>query len=92
MAVARRDDASVRVLFMGDAVGCALTDQHPPDGYYHLDRMLASAARHIAEIACCSTCMDARGIRDDMLVDCTHRSSLDQLAEWTVTSDRLLSF
>jgi len=45
-----------------DAVGCAMAGQKVPDGYYHLDRMIESAARHGAEVGCCGTCMDARGI------------------------------
>jgi uncharacterized protein involved in oxidation of intracellular sulfur len=36
VAVAKRDDAEVRVF---------LTNQMLPDGYYHLDRMLGAAAQ-----------------------------------------------
>jgi uncharacterized protein involved in oxidation of intracellular sulfur len=36
-----------------------------PDGYYHLDRMLEGPTRHGAEVGCCGTCMDARGIADE---------------------------
>ena len=48
---------------------CAIAGQKVPDGYYHLDRMITAAARHGAEIGCCGTCMDARGIADDQLID-----------------------
>jgi uncharacterized protein involved in oxidation of intracellular sulfur len=34
---------------MGDAVGCAMANQQVPTGYYHLDRMIESAAHHGAE-------------------------------------------
>ncbi len=50
-----------RVFLMGDAVGAAMANQRLPDGYYHLDRMIGVCARHGADIACCGTCMDARG-------------------------------
>jgi sulfur relay (sulfurtransferase) complex TusBCD TusD component (DsrE family) len=43
---------------------------------------------HAAEIGLCRTCMHARGIREDPLVEGTHRSGLDQLTEWTLWATR----
>jgi uncharacterized protein involved in oxidation of intracellular sulfur len=91
-ALSKREDVDVRVFLLGDAVGCAVSGQKLPDGYYHLDRMLESAARHSAEIASCGTCMDARGIVDDALVKGAHRSTLDELVEWTLWADQVLTF
>jgi uncharacterized protein involved in oxidation of intracellular sulfur len=91
-ALARRDDTQVRVFLMGDAVTCAMANQKVPEGYYHLDRMIGSAARHGAEIGCCGTCMDARGINEDLLSKGAQRSSLDELAEWTVWADKVVTF
>jgi uncharacterized protein involved in oxidation of intracellular sulfur len=80
-ALARRDDARIRAFLIGDAVGCAMVDQKVPNGWYHLDRMIESAARHGAEVGCCGTCMDARGISEDMLTKGAHRSSLEELTD-----------
>jgi uncharacterized protein involved in oxidation of intracellular sulfur len=91
-ALAKRDDTTLRIFLMGDAVGCAIAGQHAPDGYYHLDRMLEVAAQKGAEIGCCGTCMDARGIRDDMIVGVARRASLDELAEWTIQVEKVISF
>ena len=91
-APARRDDSEVLVFLMGDAVTCAMTDQKVPDGYYHPDRMIVSVARHGGEVACCGTCLDARGIHEDWLTKGAHRSSLDDLAEWTVWADKVIAF
>lgn len=67
-ALAIRDDTDVRVFLIGDAVGCAVGNQVVPNGYYHLDRMIESAARHGADVGCCGTCLDARGLPDELLV------------------------
>jgi uncharacterized protein involved in oxidation of intracellular sulfur len=91
-ALAKRDDIALRVFLMGDAVGCAIAGQHAPEGYYHLDRMLEAAAHRGTEIGCCSTCIDARGIRDDMLVGVARRASLDELAEWTAEAAKVITF
>ena len=91
-ALARRDEVEVRVFLLGDAVGCAVTNQTVPDGYSHLDRMLESAARHGADVACCGTCMEARGITEEALVKGAHRSTLDELTDWTLWADKVVSF
>jgi uncharacterized protein involved in oxidation of intracellular sulfur len=91
-AIAKRHDTGVRVFLMGDSVGCAMAGQKLPDGYYKLDRMLAGIIRHGGEVACCGTCMDARGITTEMLTDGTRRSTLDELAEWTVAADQVITF
>ena len=91
-SLARRDGVGVRVFLVGDAVGCAMADQKVPDGYYHLDRMLESAARHGADVGCCGTCMDARGIDDDRLTKGARRSTLDELTDWTLWADKTVTF
>lgn len=91
-SLAKRDDVSVRVFCFGDAVGCAVAGQQVPDGYYHLDRMVTSAARHGAEIGLCGTCMDAHDITDDMVVDAARRSSLAAVTDWTLWADKTITF
>ena len=49
-------------------------------------------ARRGGEIGVCGTCMDARGIGDAELVQGTHRSTLDELTEWTAWADKVLVF
>jgi uncharacterized protein involved in oxidation of intracellular sulfur len=91
-ALAGRPDVEVRVFLLGDAVGCAVAGQKVPDGYYHLDRIIESAARHGAQVGCCGTCLDARGITDELLVKGARRSSLDELTDWTLWAGQVITF
>ena len=91
-SLAKREEADVRVFLMGDAVGCAMAGQVLPNGYYHLDRMLVSALHHGAQVGLCGSCMDARAIDDEEIVDGAHRSSLEELADWTLWADRIVTF
>ena len=91
-ALAKRADEQVRVFLLGDAVTCAMANQRVPDGYYHLDRMIESAARAGAEIGCCGSCLDARGIGDDHLTKGTRRSTLEELADWSGWADKVVTF
>jgi uncharacterized protein involved in oxidation of intracellular sulfur len=91
-SLTHRDGVEVRVFLIGDAVGCAVGGQQLPNGYYHLDRMIEAAARHGAEIGCCGTCLDARGLADDLLVKGARRSSLEELTDWAVWADQTITF
>jgi len=91
-ALAKREGTEVRSFLMADAVACARTGQVLPNGYYHLDRMLATALRHGAEVGLCGTCMDARAIDESELVEGARRSTLEELADWTLWADRVVTF
>ena len=92
VSLARRDEVDLKVFLFGDAVGCAMANQKLPDGYYHLDRMLASVIRHGGEVGCCGTCMDARGLPEQALVEGARRSTLEEVTEWTIWADKVVSF
>ncbi|MHB1781216.1 MAG: DsrE/DsrF/TusD sulfur relay family protein [Acidimicrobiales bacterium] len=91
-ALARREGVELKVFLFGDAVGCALANQELPEGYYHLDRMVAAVVRHGGEVGCCGTCMDARAFTDDKLVEGVRRSGLEDATEWTIWADKVVSF
>jgi uncharacterized protein involved in oxidation of intracellular sulfur len=90
-ALAAKENQSVRLFLMADAVGCAKSGQKVPEGYYNVQIMLGKVARK-GEVGLCGTCMDARGVRDEELIDGTRRSTLAQLADWTAEADKVLVF
>ena len=75
----RRERIVSSIFLLADAVGCALAGQQTPDGYYNLEPMLAAAIRRGAQVGLCGTCMDARAIREELLIEGTRRSSLEEL-------------
>lgn len=91
-ALAKREGEDVRLFLLADAVTCALAGQTTPNGYYNLERMLTAAIGHGVEVGLCGTCMDARGVREDRLVEGTRRSSLDELTDWTLWADKVITF
>lgn len=90
--LAKKDGVHMTVFLMGDGVTAAMRGQQTPDGYYKLDRMLATVIRHGGELLCCSTCLDARGIAGEMLIDGAERSTMDELADRTLAADKVLVF
>lgn len=92
VALSRRENVTVRVFLLGDGVTAAMTGQKAPEGYYHLDRMLGVIVQHGGEVGCCGTCMDARGITEAMLTGPARRATMEELADWTLASDKVLVF
>lgn len=90
-ALAAKEGQTIRMFLMADAVGCAKSGQKVPEGYYNVQIMLSKVVRK-GEVALCGTCMDARGLRDDELIEGAKRSTLAQLADWTAEADKVLLF
>ena len=86
-----RGDQQVRVFLLADAVTCARAGQKVPEGYYNVALMLGKVLRS-GEVALCGTCMDARGMTETDMIEGARRSTLAQLADWTVEADKVLVF
>jgi uncharacterized protein involved in oxidation of intracellular sulfur len=91
-ALSKRNGEQVKVFLIGDAASCAKKNQKVPSGYYNTEVMLRNVGRNGGEIGVCATCMDARGIADAELAEVTHRSSLEELANWVQWAGRTLVF
>jgi uncharacterized protein involved in oxidation of intracellular sulfur len=90
--VAAEPQTQVRVFLMADAVQCARQGQIVPSGYYNLERMITIALRRHIELGDCGTCMDVRAVTDDALIPGVHRSSMDELNQWTLWADKVLVY
>ena len=77
---------------MADSVLCAKKNQKTPDGYYNIERMLRRVVAGKGRVLLCGTCMDARGISDDDLVDGGARSTMDELASLTLAAEKVIVF
>jgi len=86
-----REGQHVRIFLLADAVGCARSGQKVPEGYYNIQLMLGKVLRK-GEVALCGTCMDARGMTEPEIIEGAKRSTLAQLADWTVEADQVLVF
>ena len=89
-----KKDLSVdaHLFFVGDGAQCAKSGQKVPQGYYNVETMLKTLCRRGCTIGVCSSCMDARGIKDTDLVKGSRRSSLDEMTEWTLWAEKILVF
>lgn len=92
LALSKNEGTEVRVFLMADAVACAKPGQTTPEGMYNIGRMLKGLTGRGVAVGACGTCMDARGYSDADLADGVHRSSMAELAAWTLEAERSLVF
>jgi uncharacterized protein involved in oxidation of intracellular sulfur len=82
----------VRVFLMADAVTAALPNQNTPQGYYNIERMIKSVIHKGGQVKACGSCCEARGLKEIPLIDGVEISTMSQLTQWTIESDRVLTF
>lgn len=87
-----RQGEELRLFLMGDAVASAKSGQKVPPGYYNTQNMVGAVVRHGGRVGACGTCIDARGISETELLEGVHRSSLEELTQWTMEAEKVLVF
>lgn len=85
-------DGGVTVFLMADAVSSAKAGQKTPDGYYNVERMIKRVVVAGGKVLLCGTCMDARGITQEQVVEGAQRSTMEELATETVNASKVLVF
>lgn len=84
----KEPEAEVTVFLMV----AARKGQKTPDGYYNMERMLKRVAAGKGAVLLCGTCMDARGMTDDDVMNGVRRSTMDALADATISAGKVLVF
>ncbi len=85
-------DVNVNVFLLGDAVNAAKKGQKTPEGYYNLEKMLHDLVKRGANVNACGTCLRARGLTKEDLVEGVKVGSMLGLAHWIKDSQKVLSF
>ena len=90
-ALLNNPEVSMKVFLIGDGVVCAKKDHKVPSGFYDLNAMLSSLIQKGVEVGLCGMCMDARGLKDEELIEGAHRSSMKELSGWVLQADKVIN-
>lgn len=80
------------VFLMADSVTCALPNQNTPNGYYNIERMLKSVIQKSGKVKLCGSCADARGLKEMKFIEGAELSTMKELTQLTIESDRMITF
>ena len=90
--LAKRQDSEVKVFLMADSVICGKAGQKTAQGYYNIERMVTSLTHVGASFGVCGSCIDARGILETDLAAGVHRSTMEELTDWTLWADKVIVY
>ena len=87
----RERTPELRLFLMYDSVTAGLKGQKPAEGY-NIQQMLEILTAQNVPVKLCKTCTDGRGITALPLVEGVEIGTLVELAEWTLSADKVLTF
>ena len=82
----------INLFLLGDAVSLAKKGQNPPEGYYNLEKMLTDLIKIGVKVRACGTCLRARGLNQNDLIEGVEIGTMIGLAKWIKESRVVLAF
>jgi uncharacterized protein involved in oxidation of intracellular sulfur len=86
------EEIEVRVFLMADAANCANANQTTPNEYYNIERMLELIISKGVKVKICGSCAEGRGFKTVQLIEGTEISTMAELTNWVVDSDKVITF
>jgi uncharacterized protein involved in oxidation of intracellular sulfur len=86
------ENVEVRVFLMADAANCAIANQNTPNGYYNIERMLNAVLAKGGKVKICGSCAEARGLKNVPLIKGAEISTMAELTNWMVDSNKVVTF
>ncbi len=81
----------VNIFLLGDTVTVAKRGQKTPEGYYNLEKMLKELVEQGVEVMACGTCINARGLTQEDIIEGIQAGTMMKLALWIIESEKVLS-
>jgi tRNA 2-thiouridine synthesizing protein D len=82
----------VRIWLFENGVYLAKKGQKPAQGLTNYGQMLEDLMKGGTEVKACVVCVDARGLTQTDLIDGVKIATVHELVEWTVNSDKVITF
>lgn len=88
-----KNNVEVRIFLMNDSVDMARDVCKPPQGYEDLSEMLKDLIKLNVSVKVCGTCMARCGIyKNHPYFEGAEKSTMQELTEWIIDSDKVLTF
>lgn len=85
-------ETEVTIFLIADGVNCAITNQHTPNGFYNIERMLQLSLNKGSKLLFCGSCLEARGLKEIALIEKATVSSMAELTKTIMESEKVLTF
>jgi tRNA 2-thiouridine synthesizing protein D len=82
----------VQIWLFENGVYLAKKNQKPPQGIVNHGQMLEDLVKNGVDVKACVVCAEARGVAPAELIDGVKLATIHELIEWTVNSDKTITF
>jgi tRNA 2-thiouridine synthesizing protein D len=82
----------VKIWLFENGVYIAKKGQNPAQGLTNFGQMLDDLVKGGVEVKACGVCAEARGLKQDELINGVRLATIHDLVEWTTTSDKVITF
>ena len=82
----------VRIWLFENGVYLAKKGQKPAQGLTNYGQMLEDLIKGGAEVKACVVCCEARGLTTTDLLEGVKIATIHELVEWTISSDKIITF
>lgn len=82
----------VRIWLFENGVYLAKKGQNPAQGLTNYGQMLEDLVKGGVEVKACGVCAEARGLKQADLIDNVKLATIHDLVDWTINSDKTISF
>lgn len=88
----QKQDQNIKiwVYLMSDSITGAMPGQKEKTGQYNMGKMLTNIIYHGGEVKLCTSCAESRGVSS--VIPGAIIGTLQDLTNWIVTADRVLTF
>ncbi|MFV0576655.1 MAG: DsrE/DsrF/TusD sulfur relay family protein [Vibrio sp.] len=83
-------EVELKLFLMSDAVFGAIKNQSTPDLSYNIQQMLDILVSQNVPILLCKTCVVARGVTEEHIIDGAKIGTLGDLTTWTLEADKVI--
>lgn len=90
--IAKRENVELKIFLMGDAVISSVNGQKVPAGYYNAQIMLSNPIKWGAVVSVCVTAWMPAEFREAQLNEGVHRGSMEELTDWILWADNVISY
>jgi len=82
----------VQIWLFEDGIYLAKKNQKPPQGLTNYGQMLEDLIKAGVAVKACVVCAESRGVASVELVDGVKFATIHELIEWSVNSDKVITF
>ena len=86
------ENSEIRMYLLADGAFCALPNENMPAGIYNIAQMMADVIKKGGKVKMCTSCGEARGLKEMKLLESVEWGSLKDLTTWIAESDKVLTY